>query len=94
MAFYVFVVIEFDEDRLIWVQLYEILRERIETGVYKERMPIPSIEQLDQEFPISRGTIRKVLRILAEEGFLNPISGRGTYVRPRTEWHPRQSDEA
>lgn len=83
-------MIQFDEDRLIWVQLYEILRGRIEEGTYKERMPIPSIEQLDQEFPISRGTIRKVLKILTEEGFLNPISGRGTYVRPRSEWHPPQ----
>ncbi|MFF0867605.1 winged helix-turn-helix domain-containing protein [Nonomuraea sp. NPDC003560] len=79
-------MIEFDEDRLMWEQLYETLRERIVNGVYRERMPIPSIEQLDQEFAVSRGTIRKVLRILAEEKFINPISGRGTYVRPRNEW--------
>lgn len=70
----------------MWLQLYELLRERIETGVYRERTPIPSINQLDQEFPISRGTIRKVLAILAEEGWITPISGRGTYVRPRSEW--------
>jgi DNA-binding GntR family transcriptional regulator len=79
-------VIEFDEDRLMWVQLYETLRQRIEDGVYRERTLIPSINQLDQEFPVSRGTIRKVLRLLAEEGWINPISGRGTYVRPRGEW--------
>ncbi|WP_327590947.1 GntR family transcriptional regulator [Nonomuraea sp. NBC_00507] len=79
-------MIEFDEDRLMWVQLYETLRKRIETGVYRERTPIPSINQLDQEFAVSRGTIRKVLGILTEEGWINPISGRGTYVRPRNEW--------
>lgn len=70
----------------MWEQLYETLLQRIETGVYRERAPIPSINQLDQEFAVSRGTIRKVLRILAEEGYINPLSGRGTYVRPRSEW--------
>jgi DNA-binding GntR family transcriptional regulator len=85
-------MIEFDEDRLVWVQLYEVLRHRIETGIYKERMPISSINHLDQEFPVSRGTIRKVLRILAEQGFINPISGRATYVRPRSEWHPPEGE--
>lgn len=79
-------VIEFDEDRLMWEQLYDLLRQRIETGAYRERTPIPSINQLDQEFTVSRGTIRKVLRILTEEGWIKPISGRGTYVRPRSEW--------
>jgi DNA-binding GntR family transcriptional regulator len=79
-------MIEFAEDRLMWLQLYETLRTRIETGVYRERTPIPSINQLDQEFAVSRGTIRKVLAILADEGWINPISGRGTYVRPRSEW--------
>lgn len=73
----------------MWEQLYEELRSRIETGVYRERMPIPSINQLDQEFAVSRGTIRKVLGILAAEGWVRPISGRGTYVRPRGEWPER-----
>ena len=82
-------MIEFDQDRTMWEQLYEVLRKRIETGVYRERMPIPSIPQLDQEFAVSRGTIRKVLRILAEEGWINPIPGRGTYVRPRDQWPAR-----
>ena len=82
-------MIEFDEDRLMWLQLYETLRERIERGTYRERTPIPSINQLDQEFAVSRGTIRKVLRLLAEEGWINPLPGRGTYVRPRSEWPQR-----
>lgn len=90
MPFYLGLMIQFDEDRLIWVQLYETLRGRNAASTYKERMPIPSIEQLDQEIPISRGTIREVLKILTEEGFLNP-SRAGE--RPRAEWHPPQ-DEA
>ncbi|MDF5758781.1 GntR family transcriptional regulator [Spongiactinospora sp. TRM90649] len=79
-------MVEFAEDELVWLQLYRELRRRIEDGRYRERMPIPSLRQLDQEFPVSRGTIVKVVTLLAEEGFVRPIRGRGTYVRPRAEW--------
>ncbi|MDH2424701.1 GntR family transcriptional regulator [Sphaerisporangium sp. TRM90804] len=79
-------MINFDADRRVWEQVYEILRERIEEGAYKERMPIPSLIHLQQELGVSLGTVRKVVKVLAEEGFLNPISGRGTYVLPRERW--------
>ncbi|MEV8638806.1 GntR family transcriptional regulator [Streptosporangium sp. NPDC051023] len=79
-------MIDFDAPETVWEQLYAILRERIETGVYPEQRIIPSITQLEQEFSVARGTVRKVRDKLADEGFLRPVSGRGTFVRPRNEW--------
>ena len=76
-------MIEWDQDETVWRQLYVILRERIESGFYKPRMPIPSITHLEQEFGVARGTVRKVLDKLKDEGFLRAIPGKGTFVAPR-----------
>lgn len=48
-------MIEWEPDETIWQQMYDILRERIETGSYKPRMPLPSITHLEQEFGVARG---------------------------------------
>lgn len=84
-------MINFDAPEPVWEQVYRELRSRIETGAYQENRIIPSITQLEQEFEVARGTIRKVRDRLAEEGFLVAISGRGTFVRPRGDWQlPKQ----
>lgn len=87
----VILVIEWDRDRTVWEQLYELLRARIEDGTYRPRYPIPSITQLEQEFEVARTTVRRVLRILKDEGYLRAISGKGTFVRPSGDWPKRQS---
>ncbi|TMR18549.1 winged helix-turn-helix transcriptional regulator [Nonomuraea turkmeniaca] len=78
-------MVEWAPDETVWEQLYAILRDRIETGVYKPRMPIPSITHLEQEFGVARGTVRKVLNKLKDDGLLRAISGKGTFVVPRSE---------
>ncbi|MGP3914276.1 GntR family transcriptional regulator [Nonomuraea sp. 10N515B] len=72
-------------DQTVWEQVYDELRTRIEAEVYKPRNPVPSITQLEQEFGVARGTVRKVLAKLARDGLVRPISGKGTYVVPREE---------
>jgi len=85
---------EWDEDRTIWEQLYSTLRARIENGEYRERSVIPSLTQLEQEFGVARTTIQKVLRIMKDESLIRTIPGKGTYVRPQSEWrHNTQSPE-
>lgn len=78
-------MIEWAPDETVWQQMYDILRKRIETGVYKPRMPLPSITHLEQEFGVARGTVRKVLGKLKDDGLLRAIPGKGTYVSPRPE---------
>lgn len=76
-------MIDWAPDETVWEQLYGILRERIETGAYKPRNPIPSITHLEQEFGVARGTVRKVVDKLKQEGLLRSIPGKGTFVVPR-----------
>ncbi|MEV0382473.1 GntR family transcriptional regulator [Nonomuraea sp. NPDC050643] len=78
-------MIEWAPDETVWQQMYDILRERIESGAYQPRNPIPSITHLEQEFGVARGTVRKVLGKLKEDGYLRAISGKGTFVVPRAE---------
>lgn len=78
---------EWDRDRAIWKQLYEILQNRIIAGTYKPRYPIPSHTQLEQEFALSPHTIIKALKKLQENGYIRAEHGVGTFVRPPEDWH-------
>lgn len=78
-------MIEWAPDETVWEQMHDILRERIEKGVYKPRNPIPSITHLEQEFGVARGTVRKVLGKLKDDGLLRSIPGKGTFVVPKPE---------
>lgn len=69
-----------------WEQMYGELVRRIRGGIYRERCPIPSLVHLVQEFGVARGTALKVTTRLADEGYVRPIPGRGTYVLPRDGW--------
>jgi GntR family transcriptional regulator len=61
-------------------QLKEILRKRIESGEFKPDDQFPTEEQLCQEYGVSRGTVGRAIKILADEGWLRREQGRGTFV--------------
>ncbi len=84
---------EWAENKPKWIQLYEILRDRIERGVYKPARPIPSLNQLQQEFGLATNTIRKSLARLRREKFIHTEQGLGAFVRPREEWSPPEGEE-
>ena len=74
-------------------QLAAIVAARIESGQLAPGRPIPSETQLCQEFGVSRGTARKAVRVLREDGLVFTVRGRGTYVTARehtTTDRPRQ----
>lgn len=73
--------IDFDGPTPIHVQITEVIKERIESGIYRKDRPLPSIVQLSQEFGCSKGTARRVLSNLVDAGLARSVSGRGTYVR-------------
>ncbi|GAA4518395.1 hypothetical protein GCM10023191_092440 [Actinoallomurus oryzae] len=61
-------------------QLADILRERIISGEIQPGRRIPSQTELEQEFPLSRNTIKKALDVLKDEGLLVSAPGRGLFV--------------
>ena len=65
-------------------QLAIILRGRIRSGEYAPGRKIPSLIALQEEFGLSSMTVRRAVRLLAEEGLLRTVPGRGTFVMPAT----------
>jgi DNA-binding GntR family transcriptional regulator len=64
-------------------QLASILRASIKAGRYAETGMLPSESSLQQEHGVSRGTVRRALKTLADEGLVYTIMARGTYVADR-----------
>jgi DNA-binding GntR family transcriptional regulator len=47
-------------------------------------MPLPSEVHLQQEYGVSRDSIRRAVSYLADAGLVRTVPGRGTYVRGLT----------
>lgn len=63
-----------------YVQLADVMRQRIAKGVWPRGEAVPSIEKLMEEFGVARVTVRQAIQILARDGLLLPQRGRGTFV--------------
>ena len=66
----------------VYVQVAGILRSRIEAGQLLPDRPVPSETQLQQEFGVARGTARKAIALLRDQGLVVTVRGRGSYVNP------------
>jgi GntR family transcriptional regulator len=64
----------------LYYQLENIIKKRIEEGIYKVDEKIPSERSLSEELAISRMTINKAINNLVDEGVLHRARGQGTYV--------------
>jgi DNA-binding LacI/PurR family transcriptional regulator len=63
------------------MRLAEQLRLSIKAGEYSVAAAMPSERSLTQSSGLSRTTVRRALQILEQEGFVERVSGSGTYVR-------------
>ena len=63
-----------------YLQLAAILRARIESGEIVPSEALPSITFLVQETGLAVGTIRKAIKVLADEGLIVTVPGRGSFV--------------
>ncbi len=71
--------------RPAYLQLADILREAIQRGDYPPHRKIPSETTLMQEHDLARETVRKAVRVLAAEGLVTVVQGRGAFVAERPE---------
>ena len=69
----------------LYQQLAAILRERIRAGKLKHLDPLPSETTLEQEYEVSRDTVRRAIQELRDEELVFTVRRRGTYVGPRPE---------
>lgn len=66
-----------------YYQLANILRQKILDGEWLPRTPIPSERVLENQYNISRTTIRQAIDYLEKQGFIYREHGRGTFVSPQ-----------
>jgi len=67
----------------LYRQLADLIVARIEAGELQPGRPIPSVSRLQQEYGLARGTVLHAVAVLVEEGWVQVVKGRGTYVLPR-----------
>jgi GntR family transcriptional regulator len=65
-----------------YFQLANILREKIENGEFPAQDAIPSERQLEEQYNLSRPTIRQAIDLLERQGYIYRVHGRGTFVSP------------
>jgi DNA-binding GntR family transcriptional regulator len=68
----------------LYLQIKKIIKDRILHGIYPLGTNIPPEPQLEQEFQVSKMTVRNAIRELADEGYVEKKSGVGTIVLRNT----------
>lgn len=72
-------MIDPDSPQHPYVQLAGIIRTQIQAGTIGPR--IPSITELSETYGVSAATVKRALKVLADEGLIIAIRGRGTFVK-------------
>ena len=63
-------------------RVYLELRDRILDGSYDTDVPMPGEQKLSRELDVSRGTVRRALALLEDEGLVSRRQRARTYATP------------
>ena len=63
-----------------YLQLADLMRQKIARGIWPYGHRLPSLEELGEQFGVARVTVRQAVDLLARDGLLSPQRGRGTFV--------------
>lgn len=61
-------------------EIYKSLKHRIEEGIYAYGALMPSESMMIEVYECSRNTVRRALAVLTEDGYVQPIHGKGVRV--------------
>jgi DNA-binding GntR family transcriptional regulator len=62
-----------------YIQIADQLRDGVASGKYVDK--VPSTTEIVKETGCAYNTARRALTLLVKEGLLDPIPGRGTFVK-------------
>lgn len=77
------VQLDHDSHVPLYQQIADLLRADIEAGVYAPGAKIPAVSTIIQMTGCTHVTVRKGIRVLADEGLVNVVPGKGTFVAAR-----------
>lgn len=64
----------------LYYQIYDLLRGKIESGLYAPGDQLPTEAELSAEFAVSRITVKQAIQMLVNDGVLTRQQGKGTFV--------------
>lgn len=67
----------------LYLQIADILRERMTSGQIPPGGKLPTESELMEEFGVARGTVRAAIKVLRDEGIAVAKPARGTFHRPK-----------
>jgi GntR family transcriptional regulator len=73
-------------------QVYSTLRQWITQGHYPPQARLEPENRLCEIFGVSRITVRKALQLLARDGLVKSVQGKGTFLQADTEHKPIHAD--
>lgn len=62
-------------------QLSNLLREQVANGLYQPGQRLPSEASLCKKYKVSPMTVRRAINLLLDQGVVNTIQGKGTFVK-------------
>jgi len=75
-------LINFDSHIPYYIQLMDIVRERVQLKEWNHGDQIPSEKSLCDHYQVSRTVVRQALRELEHEGVICRKKGKGTFISP------------
>lgn len=75
----------------LYRQLADLLRTQLRSGRYPPGDALPSAGALAQQHRISRPTVRQALALLAAEGWIEVVNGKGNYALAAPRRMPRDA---
>lgn len=75
-----FTDISFTKDRPIYIQIRDYIKQMILRGLLSQGQKLPSTRELSKTLGVSRNTIILAYEYLEDEGFIEILKGKGTFV--------------
>ncbi|MGR9546053.1 trehalose operon repressor [Priestia megaterium] len=63
-----------------FISIYEQLVDKIKRGDWRPNTKLPSENELVEQYQTSRETIRKALNLLSQNGYIQKMKGKGSFV--------------
>jgi GntR family transcriptional regulator len=76
-------VVDTSADRPVYKQVADLLRAAIVSGELAPGARLPSEQELIDEYGVGRSTARQAVTLLRNEGLIEVVHGRGSFVRAR-----------